>query len=107
MTAHDQHAPVAERGGDGGALLRANDQLGGIVEIGESLPEEDRVMVEQLECGIGRAERRGVWRMGVDDRADVGTRLVDLGVQDVLEVNRARSRQLRALQIERQEVARA
>src|SRR5215203_3124846 len=49
VTTHDQYAPVTERGGNGGALFRADDQLRGVVEIGESLPEEDSIMVEQLE----------------------------------------------------------
>ena len=41
---HDQHAPVAERSGDGGALLRATISSAVSSKYGESLPEEHRVM---------------------------------------------------------------
>ena len=44
-------------------------------------------MREQLERRVGRAERRGVGRMPVHDRADVGPRLVHGLVEHGLEVH--------------------
>ena len=77
---------MAERLGDGSSLLLFRDQLGGLLEVRDAVREQDGVVGEQLQLGGRRSEGGHVRRMGVDDRADVGPRRVDLRVDDGLQV---------------------
>ena len=63
MSTHQHHPLVAERGGDGRALIGSRDQLGGVVEVRQSLAKEHRVVIEELESGVGGAEGGGIWGM--------------------------------------------
>ena len=100
VLADDEHAVVAqqdgparaERRGDGRALLGVGDQLGRVLEDAPAPSAKSTASCVSSSSGaVGRAERRRVRRMAVDDRADVRPRPVDLGVQHRLEVHVGRS----------------
>ena len=82
----DDGSARAERFRHGTPLLVLRDQLGGLVEDGDAVGEEDRVMREQLETRARRSECGRVRGMAVDDRSHVGPPRVDLGMQDRLQV---------------------
>ena len=92
--------------GDGLALGDLGDHLGRLLEDGEPLGEQHRVVRQHLERRAGRGERRDERRVPVHDRADVGARLVDLGVQHGLEVHLGRQRHLVVREVELDHVVR-
>ncbi len=75
MIAEQDGAVRAERRRHRLPLLAVEDQLRRALEDRHAVGEEDGVVRQQLERRGGRAERRGVRRMAVHDRSDVGPRL--------------------------------
>ena len=86
MVREDDGSARAERLRDGTPLLVLRDQLGGLVEDGDAVGEEHRVVGEQLETRARRSECGRVRGVAVYDSADVGPARVDLGMQDGLQV---------------------
>ena len=70
----------------GQTLALVGDQFGALVELSDAVGEEDRIVGEHEQLRAGRAQRGGIERMAVDDRSDIRSGPVDLGVHDRLEV---------------------
>ncbi len=111
MPAQQHDRAGAQRLRQSRALLRRGQQhIGGPepiarVEDRRRRCEEGGLVVDRPQRNAVRGERQDPGRVRIDDRVDVGTRLVDLAMEEALAIGHAATRiDRRAVEIERHDV---
>ena len=79
-------------------------ELRALVECPDAVHEQDRVVGQEPQRGIHRAERRAVDRVAVDDGVHVRAGAIDLGVHDRLEVVAGGLERVGVVEVERDDV---
>jgi len=87
VVTHDDGAPGSETRGHGTSLVGPLNELRCVLEDGDAIVEEHRIVREELELGLGCAERGGIRGMAVDYRPHIGSKSVDPGVKSCLQVH--------------------
>ena len=104
VVAQERGTPRAQRLRDAAGPGTVGHELRALVERPDAVHEEDRVMGEDPQRGIDRAECRAVDRVAVDDGVHVRAGAIDLGVHDRLEVVAGSLERVGVVEVERDDV---